>query len=76
MVFFLGYPENSSRYHILDISTNSVITAWDVYFITMNTSFFSSNTIVFFYSNLSIERLSTTINQWILIIIIIVLAII
>ena len=29
---FLGYPENSSGYRILDISTNSIITARDVYF--------------------------------------------
>ena len=29
---FLGYPKNSSGYRILDISTNSIITARDIYF--------------------------------------------
>jgi len=44
-VIFLGYAGDSLGYKILDVSTNSIITARDIYFLedmpsTINTTFF------------------------------------
>ncbi len=47
---FLGYPDNSTGYRVLDLSSNSIITVRDVYFMedipgTLQTPFFTSKII-------------------------------
>ena len=53
---FVGYSNDSTGYRILDLETNSIITARDVYFFeslpgTINTPFFSNNLIKTFFDS-------------------------
>jgi len=66
---FVGYSNNSTGYRILDLETNSIITARDVYFFeslpgTINTPFFSNDLIkTFFDSSTSSIEGERTVND-------------